>query len=272
MKQPYNQNAQPQQWSVQLQQQEKLHPSSPQETEAMNNLKRMILQNYGSNALSIAEYFNPDFLTTSSIPKEECYWGDYPTLSQLREDFPVALMMIHLHDLSEYCGSKDKLTGRSRHQCACIIATEFDDLKITELILFFHRFKSGYYDRFYGSVDPLIITSSLRDFLMERINVIERREKEEMSKKREEWKRNAVTWEAYAKMRNGIISPSPLDREIQRPQKEKPKETKEGILCHARIIAEEQHEGAKAALEECFRKKYGFGSQEYIQQYEKEKS
>ena len=61
----------------------------------------------------------------------------------------------------------------------------------------FHRFKSGWYDRFYGSVDPLIITTSLRDFLRERANFIDRHEQEEKAKERETWKKNAITYEEY---------------------------------------------------------------------------
>ncbi len=162
---------------------------------------KQILQNYGSDALSIAEYFNPDFLLSAHKTAEDCYFGDYPALSQLGakfgEGFPTVLMMIHLHDLSEYCGCKEKLFGRSLEQCARVIANDFYYLKVTELLLFFHRFKSGWYDRFYGSVDPLIITTSLRDFLRERANFIDRHEQEEKAKERETWKKNAITYEEY---------------------------------------------------------------------------
>ena len=50
-------------------------------------------------------------------------------------------------------------------------------MKLPELMLFFQQFKAGKYGRFYGSVDPMVITTALQEFLRfraERLAVIER--------------------------------------------------------------------------------------------------
>lgn len=134
---------------------------------------------------------------------DECLFGKFPTLSDLNAKFDsrfsTAWVMAHLHDLSEYCGCKEKLYGNPLKQCAAVIADNFYYLKLTELMLFFHRFKSGVYGRFYGSIDPLIITTSIREFLKERSVLIERRNSAIRDTERQEWRRNAVSWEEYQK-------------------------------------------------------------------------
>jgi hypothetical protein len=149
--------------------------------------------------------FNPDLQMKVCKDSQLCFFGDAPVLSELNmaygEMTATMWLVPQLYDLSEYCGCKEKLQGKPLEECASVIATEFYWLKVSELMLFFHRFKSGRYGRFYGSVDPLVITTSLREFLKERICVIEAREQEERRIKDEESKRNAITYEEYLKLK-----------------------------------------------------------------------
>lgn len=115
-----------------------------------------------------------------------------------------------LYNLSEYCGCKEKLQGKSLEECAYVIATEFYYLKISELMLFFNRFKAGRYGRFYGSVDPVVITTSLRDFLNERAFAYEKHEQEKRQKREADSCKRATTWEEYCMKEYGKIKPSPL--------------------------------------------------------------
>ena len=64
-------------------------------------------------------------------------------------------------------------------------------------MLFFHRFKTGRYGRFYGTVDPLIITTSLREFIKERNVEIERHEQEERERKAAEHRKRAIPYTEY---------------------------------------------------------------------------
>lgn len=142
----------------------------------------------------------------------EAYFGSYPTLSQLKKRFgdnaPATWLLPQLYDLSEFCGVKEKLQGRPLEQCAQIIATEYHWLKVSEIMLFLYKFKAGNYGHFYGAVDPLVITSALRQFVSERGEAYAKREQEEREKKQAQQPRG-ITWEEYCK-RHNINRPNPL--------------------------------------------------------------
>ena len=50
---------------------------------------------------------------------------------------------------------------------ARMIAAEYKDMKLSVIMLFFYRFKCGHFGRFYGKVDPMVITCALKDFAEE---------------------------------------------------------------------------------------------------------
>lgn len=153
---------------------------------------------YGDRGTFLAAY-TPDYQRQICTDVNTCFFGDYPTLATLRAGYgnntPVMWLIPQLYNLSEYCGCKDKLHGKPLEECAFVIAAEFYDLKISELMLFFHLFKAGHYGRFYGSVDPLVITTALREFLKERNFAYDRRKQEQEERERgkvdyEQWKKN----------------------------------------------------------------------------------
>ena len=184
-------------------------PSSPD----LLQKSRAIMQKYGlrENFLTI---FNPDKQREICINANLCFFGDAPTLSQINVTYgrhTAAMWLIpQLYNLSEYCGCRDKLKGKPLEECASVIASEFHWLKVTELMLFFHRFKSGRYGRFYGSVDPLVITTSLHEFLKERGLSYDRHEQEIQQAKDAESKKKAITWEEYCRKNGREVTPNPL--------------------------------------------------------------
>lgn len=148
--------------------------------------------------------FNPDTQMQICNDATVCITGKYPTLAEVRRDYgtsvPTAWLIPQLQDLSWYCGVRDKLNARQLEECAFVIASDFSFLKVSELMLFFHRFKSGRYGKFYGSVDPLVICQALREFVRERNNAIDRIASEERKKKLEEHAKTAVSWKEYCIM------------------------------------------------------------------------
>lgn len=148
--------------------------------------------------------YNPDFQMQICGDEQHCIMGKFPTLAELKRDFgssiPACWLVPQLQDLSWYCGVRDKLNARQMEECAYVIATEFFFLKVSELMLFFHRFKSGRYGRFFGSIDPLVITKALREFVAERNNALDRYEGEARRQRLEEERKHAVTWEQYCTM------------------------------------------------------------------------
>ena len=98
-----------------------------------------------------------------------CYFGTAPTLRAADDTFGNGTvsewLTYQIADLSEYAGCKDKVEPYQLQQLAEIIATSFYYLKITELMLFFNKFKAGNYGKFYGRFDPLTITTALQEFV-----------------------------------------------------------------------------------------------------------
>lgn len=161
-----------------------------------------------SSGETIEEYMvavNPSVQLEVCQDERDCYLGDYPTLGLLRTAYgkEAATMWLipQLYNLSEYCGVKNKLEGTPLEECASIIANIYKHLKVSELMLFFYRFKAGKYGRFYGNVDPMIITSSLQLFCRERNDFWFKYDSEQRKKEMEESRKNAVTYDEYCKRR-----------------------------------------------------------------------
>ena len=130
---------------------------------------------------------NPDVQSLFAKNPQTAVMGDYPTLTDINiaygKDFADLWLMPQITNLAAYTGAKN-LTLDQERDLARVIATEYHYFKITELLVFFHRFKAGRYGRFYGSVDPMVITCALREFRRERNDLIglyeqQRREEEE---------------------------------------------------------------------------------------------
>ena len=106
----------------------------------------MLLRKYGNREAFLSS-FNPDIQRQICTDSELCMFGEYPTLSALRNGYgnnaPVMWLIPQLYNLSEYCGCKEKLQGKPLEECASIIANEFHYLKVSEVMLFFYRFKTG---------------------------------------------------------------------------------------------------------------------------------
>lgn len=147
---------------------------------------------------------SPDRQVEMAMNKKLCYFGDFPVLAELRANYgdnaPIMWLSAQLKDLSEYCGAKEKFTKQVLKQCAAVITTEFFYLKTSELMLFFHNFKAGRYGEFYGAIDPIKITSSIRKFVLDRNIVIEKQEQEERERKREQARKGAVSYEEYQRL------------------------------------------------------------------------
>lgn len=238
---------------------------------ALQQKSNEITTTYGSREKFLAT-FNPDVQRDICNYPDACFFGGAPTLTQLNMTYgsqTAAMWLIpQLYNLSEYCGCKDKLEGNPLKECASVIATEFYFLSVSELMLFFHRFKSGRYGRFYGSIDPLVITTSIRTFLAERMAAYNEHERIEKERRDQEAKKNGTTWEEYCMKKYGEIRPHPLDRHIDNPKtKDKPKEDPTAIFKMAKWLVSETIFSVKETYWKIFKKKHGCTPEEYIEQH-----
>ena len=158
------------------------------------NLKQLALTRRFGHSDQFLTRVNPETQTAFAKNPRAAIMGDYPTLTDIRETygptFPTQWLMPQIVDVSLFVGVKN-LDQRQQMQLAQVIATEYHYLKVTELLLFFYRFKTGRYGRFYGAVDPLIVTSALHEFIFERNEMLDRYEQEDLeAREAEERRRN----------------------------------------------------------------------------------
>ena len=138
----------------------------------------------------------------------QAFMGDYPTITGIRiaygGKFPEQWLYPQIADLALFTGAAN-INKEQMRSLASVIATEYHYLKVTEILIFFHRFKAGHYGRFYGSVDPMVITCALREFIKDRNLFIEQYERELQNAKREQEQMKlqpTVTREEYEAMKS----------------------------------------------------------------------
>ena len=248
---------------------------------ALQQKSNEITLSYGSREQFLST-FNPDVQRDICGNPDVCFFGGAPTLGQLNATYgtqTAAMWLVpQLYNLSEYCGCKDKLEGNPLKECASVIATEFYFLSVSELMLFFHRFKSGRYGRFYGAVDPLVITTSIRDFLKERSSAYYEREKKEKEEADREAAKNAISWEEYCMKQFGELRTHPMLRKTEEEkkaeeEKKKAKQAKpefsEAVLSMAKAIEFDEiaDKYTKKIFVEKFKKHHGLTPKEYIKKY-----
>lgn len=166
---------------------------------------QLVKAKYGDldNCLQI---FNPDSQATLANRHNDSWiTADVPTLALLNQTYgktaSVQWLVVQIYNLSEFCGCKDKLSTAQIHELSRIIDTSYYHLKLTELMMFFFNFKMGKYGKFYGAVDPMVITCALREFMDERNSRIDQVENERRRKQEEKEMKNAVSYEEYLKMK-----------------------------------------------------------------------
>ena len=147
--------------------------------------------------------FNPDMQYELSADVEDCFFGYYPTLARLDREYcntaSIQWLNIQIYNLNEFCGCKDKMSPQQVLDCARTISTMYYYLKVSELMLFFFRFKAGFYGKFYGSVDPMVITTALSQFCKERGEANAKHDNDIRMKQISEFKKNAISYEEWKK-------------------------------------------------------------------------
>ena len=131
----------------------------------VNNL-RANYQSFKNFAIA----FNPKTQIEFGRDERKSIMGDYSTLAILDiafgEQSSSDWLIIAITDLNIFCGSKS-MTNEQIEDISDFLATEYKDVKFSIFQLFFYRFKRGDFGKFYGKVDPMVITCALKDFVDE---------------------------------------------------------------------------------------------------------
>lgn len=83
-------------------------------------------------------------------------------------------VIAQMEDLNRTAGGRDKMTAEEMQNAAEAIVTTYPQLRLTDVMLFFLRFKAGVYGRFYGKTDTLVITTALAQYVEWRTREVRR--------------------------------------------------------------------------------------------------
>lgn len=130
--------------------------------------------------------------------------NDYSTLEMLDVAFGAgsssSWLVTSLADLNKFSGSKNMDDGQTKW-LAKLLSQEYKDVKFSVIQLFFYRFKVGDFGKFYGKVDPMVITCALKDFIaeceakkQEYLNEVYAQKKQEDDAHRELWLKVEIQW------------------------------------------------------------------------------
>lgn len=130
------------------------------------------MRNRYGNAEDFLKLFTPDLQLTAATHPERSYLGTAPTLAAVALGYgrltAIVWICTQAENINTFAGVKEKLSVERQKELAGLFLAEYPYLKVSELLLFFHRIKCGRYGRFYGMVDALFITSAMLLFLEER--------------------------------------------------------------------------------------------------------
>lgn len=181
----------------------------------MSNVPKVQPNSLPSSSLKVTRYgtkeqflltFNPSKQGEFVQARERCFFGTAPTLGELKASYdagmPKAWLVPQLFDISEFCGCRDKISNAQLEQLAEMLTLQYHYLKVTEWMMFFYQFKGGKYGKFYGAVDPMVITTAVPLFLQERARAIDEREDAQRKAEREQWAKEAITYEEYLRLKN----------------------------------------------------------------------
>ena len=150
--------------------------------------------------------YAPGTLPQFGLTAEECVAADSPALVDINAMFGnrnagSTFLMCYINDINEYAGTDKKMDVQQRIECASTLYELLFHLKVTEVMLFFQRFKSGRYGKFFGAVDAMTLGTAAHVFLKERKNLIERIERQRADREREADRRdreiNAITRQEF---------------------------------------------------------------------------
>lgn len=113
---------------------------------------------------------NPDTQVSYAADVRKTIMGDYSTLAMLDlafgENTASSWLVTLLANLNKFAGSKNMDDPQTK-SLAILLAFEYRDMKYSMVQLFFYRFKCGDFGKFYGKVDPMVITCAFKDFAEE---------------------------------------------------------------------------------------------------------
>lgn len=144
--------------------------------------------------------FNPKKQNEYIKHFDRCFIGDALRLTDVagayEEKTAIFWIKIQLLDLALFTGVKKPSDEQITMLCETILAN-YGYLKVTELMVFFSKFKAGQFERFFGNFDAMVITTSLATFIELRKNWIFEAYQRQENEKREKRHENTIPMPDY---------------------------------------------------------------------------
>lgn len=106
-----------------------------------------------------------------TLDEGRCHNGSAPTIRQCVKDYGREavrnIVRQHLDTFIEFCKAKDKPNNKQRDTIVWFVLSQYDSLKITEFQLWVIKAMSGAFGKFYNTLDPMDITTALRQWVRE---------------------------------------------------------------------------------------------------------
>lgn len=144
--------------------------------------------------------FNPKKQNEYIKHFDRCFIGDALRLTDVADAYgektAIFWIKIQLLDLALFTGVKKPSDEQITMLCETILAN-YGYLKVTELMVFFSKFKAGQFERFFGNFDAMVITTSLATFIELRKNWIFEAYQRQENEKREKRHENTIPMPDY---------------------------------------------------------------------------
>ena len=165
-----------------------------------------ILTRYGSftNLCNKFSYANKNAFVANPV---DCFRRDSPSFVRIDTTYGRGSSANWIYNILQgmfvFLGvTEDKFSKEQVYNLACNIYANYKTLKMVEFLLFVTRFEGGRYGRFYGGDSyALVVSESLNKFMEERVHYYDEIERQRQQKIREEYKKDAVTYEEYLRLK-----------------------------------------------------------------------
>ena len=173
------------------------------------------------NLASLLDAVNPSLQVAYGRSPARAFGNGAPELVLLDatygENAGVMWLMPQLFAVGEYAGVREKMDEAQTMELARVIRAKYGYLTVTELLYFFFNLKAGKYGKFFGVVDPMVITEALARFLDERDKYLSKMEEEAKRAERDSFynRPGTLTPQQVQELR------ARLDKEFEEQNKEK---------------------------------------------------
>lgn len=129
--------------------------------------------------MALAQEFAPQRQHALARDPDRCMTdADAPLLSVVEgvygENAALGWLVGQIEDLFKMTAVGVKADFNMLTSTAEVILANYPDLRVTDIMLFFSRFKAGRYGKFYGAADPLAVTEALARYSEERRDALGR--------------------------------------------------------------------------------------------------